>query len=447
MSGPGFVHLHVHSSYSLLEGALPIARLAELAKADRQPALALTDSDNMFGALEFSEKLAGYGIQPIIGCALAVDFADHETAPRSGVPLALPRLVLIAAREEGYRNLMRLTSRAFLDVPPASPPHLRLETLAQSAGGLIAQGIPRPEISALHVPLNACRAFGVEDAVIPWGFPTYVADHLRANGITLRPDYKFFSERRRVKNEAEISGIRKAQAAATAGMGAAKDLLARAEQSNGTLTVDGEPLTSELVKTAIRRAFTEHGAASDDFIVSHGAQTAIGHEHGSGAISPDEPVVIDLWPKDPESGCYADMTRTYVVGTPPDELVEYHRLVKDALDRSLEATKAGVPGVDIFTMVCELFEADGQPTVLSKKPGEVLEDGFFHGLGHGVGLEVHEAPGMGRLSRKTLVAGDVVTVEPGLYRVGYGGVRLEDIVLVTENGAEVLTDYPYDLEP
>src|SRR6266700_3388298 len=91
---PAFVHLHVHSSYSLLEGALPIARLAELAKADRQPALALTDSDNMFGALEFSEKLAGYGIQPIVGCALAVDIADHETAPRSGALLALPRLVL-----------------------------------------------------------------------------------------------------------------------------------------------------------------------------------------------------------------------------------------------------------------------------------------------------------------------------------------------------------------
>ena len=137
MSGPGFVHLHVHSSYSLLEGALPIARLGELAKADHQPALALTDTDNMFGALEFSEKLAGYGIQPIIGCALAIDFADHEGAPRTGVPSALPRLVLIAAREEGYRNLMRLTSRAFLDVPPGAPPHLRIEALADCAGGLI----------------------------------------------------------------------------------------------------------------------------------------------------------------------------------------------------------------------------------------------------------------------------------------------------------------------
>lgn len=97
---PGFVHLHAHSAYSLLEGALTIARLAKLAKADRQPALALTDSDNMFGALEFSEKLAGEGIQPIVGCALSIDFADQDRGAR-GAPhhaRALPRLVLLAAR-------------------------------------------------------------------------------------------------------------------------------------------------------------------------------------------------------------------------------------------------------------------------------------------------------------------------------------------------------------
>ena len=157
--------------------------------------------------------------------------------------------------------------------------------------------------------------------------------------------------------------------------------------------------------------------------------------------------MIDLWPKDPESACFADMTRTYVVGTPPDELVEYHRLVKEALDRSLAATKAGVPGVDVFNLVCEFFEEHGQQTALSKEPGEVLEDGFFHGLGHGVGLEVHEAPGMGRGSTSELLAGDVVTLEPGLYRQGFGGCRLEDLVLVTENGAENLTDFPYDLKP
>src|ERR1700761_8616203 len=108
----GFVHLHVHSSYSLLEGALPIARLAELAKKDRQPALALTDTDNMFGALEFSEKLAGYGIQPIIGCALAIDFGDQEVRP-GAIADVWSRLVLLASREGGYRSLMRLCSRAY----------------------------------------------------------------------------------------------------------------------------------------------------------------------------------------------------------------------------------------------------------------------------------------------------------------------------------------------
>jgi DNA polymerase-3 subunit alpha len=140
MADPSFVHLHVHSSYSLLEGALPIARLAELAKADRQPALALTDTDNMFGALEFSDKMAAAGIQPIIGCALAVDFADQDAGPRAtgGLPLTRPRIILLAAREAGYRSLMRLNSRAFLETPPNEPPHIKLAWLAQEVSGLIA---------------------------------------------------------------------------------------------------------------------------------------------------------------------------------------------------------------------------------------------------------------------------------------------------------------------
>jgi len=157
----GFVHLHVHSSYSLLEGALTISRLAELAKADRQPALALTDTDNMFGALEFSDKLAGYGIQPIIGAALALDFADGAagaSTPAAGVPGArvaarpapLPRIVLLAAQPEGYRNLMRLSSRAFLDAPAGEPPHLKLGWLADAAEGLIAlTGGPNGPLDAM----------------------------------------------------------------------------------------------------------------------------------------------------------------------------------------------------------------------------------------------------------------------------------------------------------
>jgi DNA polymerase-3 subunit alpha len=136
MSSAGFVHLHVHSAYSLLKGSIKIAKLGELAKADRQPALALTDTDNMFGALEFSDKMAGYGIQPIIGCELAVDFGDQD--PNARHATAPARIVLLAARERGYRSLMRLNSRAFLETPVHQTPHIKFDWLTGEAEDLIA---------------------------------------------------------------------------------------------------------------------------------------------------------------------------------------------------------------------------------------------------------------------------------------------------------------------
>jgi DNA polymerase-3 subunit alpha len=138
MSSAGFVHLHVHSAYSLLKGSIKIAKLGELAKADRQPALALTDTDNMFGALEFSDKMAGYGIQPIVGCELAVDFGDTDPNARNAAAIAAPaRIVLLAAREEGYRRLMRLNSRAFLETPTHQAPHIKFDWLNEGVEGLI----------------------------------------------------------------------------------------------------------------------------------------------------------------------------------------------------------------------------------------------------------------------------------------------------------------------
>ena len=372
-------------------------------------------------------------------------FADSVTSPemRHEVPLVIPDPFLYAEKD-GKRYVV---SAAF-EVDRVK--EIGIEASPWEHYGydeLIATGLPREEIVWKHVNLNECRELGITDAIVPRSFPTLAADHLRENGITLEPDHKFFADRRRVKNEAELEGIRKAQKAAEAAMDAARDLIFRAEPANGGVEVDGETLTSERLKATIRRVFSEHGVSGDDFIVSHGAQTAIGHELGHGPIAPNEPIVIDLWPKDPDSACYADMTRTYVVGEAPEELVKYHGLVKEALDQSFAATKAGVAGSAVYTLVCELFEEHGQKTSLSKAPGEVLEEGFFHGLGHGVGLEVHEAPSLGRGGTGDLVAGDVVTLEPGLYRPGFGGCRLEDLVLVTENGAENLTDFPYDLTP
>jgi Xaa-Pro aminopeptidase len=310
---------------------------------------------------------------------------------------------------------------------------------------LIADGMHR-EDAYLQVWVRAAQELGVREAIVPPTFGLELADSLRAEGIEVGADRDFFVARRRVKNDAELAGIRRAQRAAEAGMQAGVELLRRAEAVGDRVVLDGEQLTCERLKADVEIAFAAHDCTAEEFIVSHGAQTAIGHDMGSGPIAANEPIVFDLFPRDRETGCYADMTRTYVVGTASEEIREYHRLVKEALDRSLAATRPGATGHELMALVCDLFHEHGHKTQLHKQPGEVLADGFFHGLGHGVGLEVHEAPVVGR-NGEALVAGDVITLEPGLYRSGYGGVRLEDLVLVTEDGYENLTRFPYDLAP
>jgi Xaa-Pro aminopeptidase len=310
---------------------------------------------------------------------------------------------------------------------------------------LVKQGVSM-EDAGLGTAVRAVKELGVEKAVVPPTFPLLLADRLRSEGIEITPDRETFVQRRRVKSRAELEGIRRAQRGAEAGMDAARELFRRAEEKDGGLILDGEPLTCERVKNAIQQAFTDLDLLSDEFIVSHGAQTAIGHEMGEGEIKASEPIVLDLWPRDRESSCYADMTRTFAVGEPPEELVAFHSLVHEALERAREAIKPGIAGRDVYVLVAELFHEAGYPTGLHKPDGEVLENGFFHGLGHGVGLEVHEQPWLSRYPGQ-LVEGDVITLEPGLYRSGYGGCRLEDLVLVTDDGAESLTTYPYGLEP
>jgi Xaa-Pro aminopeptidase len=372
-------------------------------------------------------------------------YGDTVRSPelRHEIPLTIPDPFLYAERDGArhvYVGSLELARIRELDGTEAHP----YEEVGWDE--LVASGMHREEIYRPLV-LNAVRDLGIERAVVPRYFPLELADHLRANGIELTPERELFSRRRRVKTRAELEGIRRAQRACEAAMDAARELL-RAATPNGTgLEVDGKPLTSEWLKRRIGEVFTEHDMLAGEFIVSHGAQTTVGHDMGSGQILVDEPIVIDLWPQDRDTGCFADMTRTYVVGDPPEALAEFQRLVWQALEQAIGDIKAGVQGRDVFVGTCEFFQAHGYRTPLSKEPGEVLEDGFIHGLGHGVGLEVHEEPGMGVASRAPLVAGDVVTVEPGLYNPGFGGCRLEDLVLVTENGAENLTDYPYDLAP
>ena len=361
---------------------------------------------------------------------------------RHAVPLGVPDPFLYA-EENGSRHVFassmeatRIRELGLFDV------HVHEEL---GFDDLIASGIDSRELNA-QLALRAVGSLGLKRASVPQDFPVWLADRLRADGVDLAVDQDLFDDRRRAKTQAQLAGMRRAQRAAEAAMDACRELLRRAEIRGEELLLDGEPLTVERVKADMSVAFARHDTTADEYIVAPGAQGAVGHDMGSGPIRPGTPLVVDIFPRDNASAVYTDMTRTFVVGDVPDDVREWHRLVKEALDAAVAEIRAGVEARAVFDLTCEIFEAAGQPTQRTKQPGEALADGFFHGLGHGVGLEVHEAPGLGRLADKKLVAGDVVTVEPGLYRAGYGGVRLEDIVLVTEDGAEVITDYPYDLE-
>ena len=308
-------------------------------------------------------------------------------------------------------------------------------------------GIASAEIHD-EIALRAVRALGVSTATVPASFPVMLADRLRGAGVEVTPNREMFDRRRRAKSGAELEGIRRAQAASDRAMGAARDMIfAASPNADGVLELDGQPLTSERVKGAIRTVFVQSGVGCDDFIVSHGPQSSIGHNLGSGALLAGEPIVIDIWPKDDASACCADMTRTFVVGDVPDEVAEWHRLARETLEYARGAIRPGVTGKSVFDGVCDIFEAAGYPTQRTKAEGESLADGFFHSLGHGVGLEVHEQPMLGMTGHDELVPGDVLAIEPGLYRAGYGGCRLEDLVLVTETGGETLTQFPYDLAP
>jgi Xaa-Pro aminopeptidase len=201
-------------------------------------------------------------------------------------------------------------------------------------------------------------------------------------------------------------------------------------------------LTVEQLRTEAQVAMIRHGAVPHDMtVIAPGPQGADQHDEGSGPIAPNIPIVVDVFPRDLESGCWGDLTRTLCVGEPPAELVDWHRHVREAQRRATEAVRPGISGAELNQIAMDYLAEHGYPT---RHGGREVEDGFAHYLGHGLGLDLHEAPTLDD-GGEVLIPGDVVTIEPGLYRRGFGGCRLEDVVFVTESGYELLTDCDYDL--
>jgi Xaa-Pro aminopeptidase len=299
----------------------------------------------------------------------------------------------------------------------------------------------------LELTSRAAAAMGVGEAIVDPEMPVIVADRLRADGIKLTPDPEAVEARRRVKSDAELAGIRRAARAAEAGLAAAAELLRCSEPDGDRLRLDGEPLTAEAIRTALREACAERGAPAPPEVMVTSGWDGFGHDAGSGPRPAGLPITIDLWPQDEESGCWADMTRTFVVGDVSDEVRELEGIVTEGFAAARDAVRPGITGAELYGIVCDVFEAAGHKTQRTGPDPDDPNAGFQFGLGHGVGLEVHEAPSLGRLGHEPLVAGDVIAIEPGLYRTGLGEVRFEDLLLVTGDGAETLTEYRYDLTP
>jgi len=294
------------------------------------------------------------------------------------------------------------------------------------------------------------RDKGVESVSMPPRGPVGTADALRDRGIDIAVDaVDRLQEVRAVKTDEEVDAIREAQRANEAAMRAAEELIAGADVAGedvpaegeikaGTLLRDGEPLTSERVTEEIEVTLLRHGCALDETIVAGGAQAADPHDRGSGPLRANEAIIVDIFPRSKATKYNADMTRTFCVGEPGGTLREWYDLTERALEAALDAVEPGATGEEVHAAACEVYEEAGEPTF---RTDPETETGFIHSTGHGIGLDVHESPRLASGGGE-LEPGHVITVEPGLYDPAVGGVRIEDLVVVTEDGYENLTDYP-----
>jgi Xaa-Pro aminopeptidase len=262
-------------------------------------------------------------------------------------------------------------------------------------------------------------------------FPAGIFSHLSKNfrvSIVESP----VSRWREIKSKQEIEAIEAVQRACEKSMRQAIRLISKSEPEGRYLILEGSPLTSEKVRSAIEIALLEEGCDAIDTIVAGGTDAFNPHVRGSGPLPANAPIVIDIFPRSKKTRYFADMTRTVVRGEADPEIIDIYNAVLDAQNTAMESIRAGAYGHEVHSKVCQTFADHGYP----EKNGR----GFIHSTGHGVGLETHERPSLGETG-EVLVSGSVVTVEPGLYYPDLGGVRLEDLVVVRPNGCDNLTKF------
>jgi Xaa-Pro aminopeptidase len=328
-----------------------------------------------------------------------------------------------------------------IDRARKNAPHCSVTSLGAHLKKLRAGGLKQPKLSDVaHAILQERRCRRV---VVPHNFSLGLAEELKLLGVSLKVKRGGFFPQRERKSAAEVKKISAALMMAEVGMAEGMQMLRAAKISrDGRLIYRSNPLTSEKLRGTIDAAIIQAGGLPANTIVAGGIQACDPHERGYGPLRANEPIIIDIFPRSQKTGYFGDITRTVVRGRASDDVRHLYDLVARGQKLAFKAIRAGTATADVHQAVCGLFDREGCKT--ERRNGRM--QGFFHGTGHGLGLEIHEAPRMGPTSPGNLQSGQVVTVEPGLYYPGIGGVRLEDVALVTRNGARNLTRFEKVLE-
>lgn len=315
---------------------------------------------------------------------------------------------------------------------------LPLETWRERA----RQRHPQRKVGTAEIILELARAHRIRAFRVADDFPASLYVQLTELGLRLELADGPLMPERLIKSAREAAAIRAGNRLSSIGFSVAEDMLRRSKIRGRQLIFQGKPLTSEQVQLAIEAAILAAGGRSDDTIVAGGNQACDPHERGHGLLRPNELIIVDIFPRVMKTGYYGDMTRTYLRGRASEAQRQLYATVRQAHRMAIKAVHADVDGHEVHNKVVALFADAGYKTEHGKN-GSV---GFFHGTGHGLGLEVHEGPRVSGLISSPLPKGSVVTIEPGLYYPGLGGCRIEDVVQVTDGGAKLLSRHHYNWE-
>jgi Xaa-Pro aminopeptidase len=286
------------------------------------------------------------------------------------------------------------------------------------------------------------RERGIRSVIVPANFSTLLADQLRAKGFSVQVKRDPFFTEREIKNSQEVRQIAESLRVAVLGLQAGIRVLKKTKFGrDGYLYINGAKLTSETLKTAVNTTIMAQGWLPSHTIISSGNQCVDPHHEGTGPIRANTSIIFDIFPRSQKNGYFGDLSRTVVRGRASERLKKIYATVQDGQKIGFDLIRDGVNGKEVHQKILDLFASRGFRT--GKISGRM--QGFFHGTGHGLGLDIHEAPRIAPVDA-TLKAGHVVTVEPGLYYLGVGGVRLEDVVLVEAHGNRNLTECPQFLE-